>query len=523
MSPRATQAVCLTVLLATYVTTSLIWWVSTPLGQAPDEFGHADYTTFILEHGRLPNMERDRISQVMTDVRWFTARENKYRPSSQSPRHSEYEQLFQDKALDWFQPSPFPFYGAGHAPLHYLMASLAMMPFRDSLGPLERWQVCRLFSFLAGVSTVLAGYYVGRRVWPGAPRIGGMALAVWMMAVPMAQYMRITAANDSLAMACSAWLSALVIVWEKATPGRSLLLGLLLAAGCLSKASVFPFVVVAGLWVLARSHGWRVLVLCGLLVFGPPVAGLTAHCFYSTMHGGWHYFSMNPVFFRMVRHLEGDCLHPVLEKLGTWRLFFHGYGNMSEIRSPGDIWWILLALPPLVSLWTRPLSSRYLQRALVVVGTVLFVFSVGIVREILSVQRTGFTGRHFLVLQMPIGLLLMRGWSYLIAGLLGHGKVNQKAELSAACLLAGAVLLINRYDLLQVVQKTYYGSSMKVWLPRDRMFDWVCGNLPDPLKIPHLWYAVFLGATVLTYGLVVFFAMTLFRALAPSQWRRFIR
>jgi hypothetical protein len=339
----------------------------------------------------------------------------------------------------------------------------------------------------------------------------------------MAQYMRITAANDSLAMACSAWLSALVIVWEKVTPGRSLLLGLLLAAGCLSKACAFPFVAVAGLWVFARCQGWRILAVSCLLVFVPPVAGLTAHYVYSSMHGGWHYFSMNPVFFRMVRHLEGDCLHPVLEKLGTWRLFFHGYGNMSEVRSPGDIWWILLALPPFVSLWTRPLSSRYLQRAVVVLCGVLFVYAAGIVREILSVQRTGFTGRHFLVLQLPIGLLLMRGWSCLFTGLLGHAKVHPKAELSAACLLAGAVLLINRHDLLQVVQRTYYGSSMKVWLPQDLIFDWVCGNLPEPLKIPLFWYAVFVAATALTYGLVVFFAMTVCRALAPGVWRRIIR
>ena len=524
MSPRHARAACLTVLVLTYVAGGLIWWVSTPLGQGPDEFGHVDYTTFILEHGRLPNMKQDRISQVMTDVRWFTAREHKYRPSSQSPRYSEYEELYRDRVPDWTQPSGIPFYGAGHAPLHYLLASVVMMPLRDCLNPLERWQICRLLSFLVEFGAVMAGYYVGRRAWPRAPEIGGAALAVWMMALPMAQYLRSTAANDSLAMSCAAWLSALFIVWETATPWRSVLMGLILAVGCMAKASVFPFVAVAGLWLLRGFRGWRTLALGGFLVFFPCVAALGAHCVHATAHGGWHYFAMNPEFFRMIRHLEGVCPNPVLEKLGTWRLFFHGYGNMSEVRSPTDLWGILLVGPALVGVLIRPMSSKSVQRAAAILGTVLAVFLAGVAREILSVQRTGFTGRHFLVLQLPLGLLFFHGWSNLIQAVSGKTGPHLRADLSSACLLAGGVLLLNRYDLLRVLQATYFGSFMEVWSPHTQIFHWVCGNLPETLKHPVLWYAVFVAATVLTYGLIVFYWVTAFRALVPARrWRRVIR
>ena len=73
MPMRQERWAALATLMMLYVTTGLCWWISTPLGQSPDEFVHADYPSFIIQHGRLPSLGHDMCSRAMSDVRWFTA------------------------------------------------------------------------------------------------------------------------------------------------------------------------------------------------------------------------------------------------------------------------------------------------------------------------------------------------------------------------------------------------------------------------------------------------------------------
>ena len=73
MNGRRERGIGLGLLLLFTALTQLWWYLSTPLGQAPDEYCHADYVNHLVEYGELPCLGRTRVSVAVAEIRFQTS------------------------------------------------------------------------------------------------------------------------------------------------------------------------------------------------------------------------------------------------------------------------------------------------------------------------------------------------------------------------------------------------------------------------------------------------------------------
>jgi hypothetical protein len=269
----------LAALLLAYVALATWYSLAIPLGEAPDEVPHFTYVRYIAQHGRLPT----------------TTEEHE---AFQPPLYY---------ALDagltfWIKDSPnVPFavranadYDAGdaRAPKNLLLHTAAeSWPYR---GWALAWHVARLLSIALGAVTVWAVYQIGHTLFPDQPAIP-LTMAGLTAFTPQFLFLSAVVNNDNAATAFSA-----LILWQIATllrdrdPARirkrSLLLGVLLGLGVLSKASLVALVPVAGLAILISStetRPMRVTHLASRFTVRAALAGVAA-----LTVSGW-YFARN--------------------------------------------------------------------------------------------------------------------------------------------------------------------------------------------------------------------------------------
>ena len=232
----------LAALLLTFVILAAWYSVTVPLGEAPDEVPHFTYVRYLAQQRRLPT----------------TTEEHE---AFQPPLY-----YFLGAALTfWIEDEPdAPF--AVRANAHYdvtdprapknllLHTADEAWPYR---GWALAWHVVRLLSIGLGAVTVWSIYQLGRVLFPSQPSIP-LTMAALAAFTPQFLFMSAVANNDNAAVAFSA-----LVLWQVAALmheprcsrlwKRSLLLGLLLGLGLLSKANLFALVPVSGLAVLVAS------------------------------------------------------------------------------------------------------------------------------------------------------------------------------------------------------------------------------------------------------------------------------
>lgn len=309
----------------------VVFLIAVPYGQTVahrleglnDEPAHLNYVRYLAEHRAFPVQAH----------------------------HSREPGAFARGDFEYYQP-----------PLYYLVCA----PIYAAVGGRAGLYACRLVSFVCGlVSLVALGRILGRLgCSPSCRRLG----VVFVALLPTHAYFSSLASNDGLC-----WLIAMLLAHQllvladqdRGTLGASrfgfaVRLGLLLAAGMLTKSSIAIFLPVTlltylqvairirrprlvyasliplGLTVLvAGPWYWRNLSLYGSLSafavgFGPPEAGLLsaagiAHTIKATIRYFW--FPM--------QHVPGVVPVVALRSLGAAFLMLHAVAALAYLRRPG--------------------------------------------------------------------------------------------------------------------------------------------------------------------------------------------
>lgn len=259
-------------LWAIFLLRALTYVSITPLWEGFDEPFHFAYIQHIVEQGRLPVQKQDTVSrEIHHSLR--------YLPLPREPGGFKVGRVHDDwwrmpdaerreavrRALaappSWGGVSsdagsnPQYIYQAQHGPLYYALAAIPYLCFRD--GDLaERVFAVRIFSILLASVVILAGYAVFRRVF-GDPSLALVLTAV-VAFMPGLMTDTCRVGNDSLSVAILSLSIALVVRESPWTWRRTALLGLLAAAGLLTKLyfmAVLPaFAVVLGTRFLRRPR-----------------------------------------------------------------------------------------------------------------------------------------------------------------------------------------------------------------------------------------------------------------------------
>jgi 4-amino-4-deoxy-L-arabinose transferase-like glycosyltransferase len=216
----------------------------TPAWQAPDEPAHFNYVRQ-LAAGSLPIMEPGDYDQAYINEIVF---EEAFAPGY-SIEPLSYE--------DW-QP-----------PLYYLLQTPLFVAGGGSLTTM------RMFSLLLSAGTVVLAYAIALRIAPTEQWLA-LTAAIFVAFLPQHMAMMTSINNDVLAELLIA--AALYLIVDVGLPDQNrvnaklLLLGVLLGLGFLTKASVYPLAIVAGLVLLWRYWGnWGAMLRAGSLVFIPAI------------------------------------------------------------------------------------------------------------------------------------------------------------------------------------------------------------------------------------------------------------
>jgi 4-amino-4-deoxy-L-arabinose transferase-like glycosyltransferase len=327
----------LALLLLAFVLLATVYSLVVPLGEAPDEVPHFTYVRYIGQHGRLPTTTEEHeafqpplyyalgaaVSFWVEDLPAapFAVRTNAY----------------------WDPVEPA-------APKNLLLHTAAeSWPFR---GWALAWHLVRLVSIALGAVTVWAIYHLGRVLFPQKPAIG-LAMAALTAFTPQFLFLSGVVNNDNAATAVSAlilWrVAALVREGDGARIRRqSLVLGLLLGLGVLSKASLMALVPIAGLAMVVaevRRAGWRAglrsVLVSGLLAGGAML-----------LVSGWYFYRNwrlygDPLGWSFLLQVNAPRQGPLTAEVlvwlfkGTFRSFWLGWIGIAfdEI-----VYWILAAV-----------------------------------------------------------------------------------------------------------------------------------------------------------------------------------
>ncbi|MBP7864312.1 MAG: glycosyltransferase family 39 protein [Acidobacteria bacterium] len=271
-SARRREWLAVWCLWAIFLLRALTYVSITPLWEGFDEPFHFAYIQHIVEQGRLPVQKQDTVSrEIHHSLRhlplprepggfrvgkvhddWWRMPEAERREAVRRAMASppSWSGVASDTGSN-----PLYIYQAQHGPLYYALAAIPYLVFRN--GDLaERVFAVRLFSILLASVVVLAGYAIFRRVF-GDPSLARVLTAV-VAFMPGLMTDTCRVGNDSLSVAILSLAIALVVRESPWTWRRTVLLGLLAAAGLLTKLyfmAVLPaFVVVLGARFLRRPR-----------------------------------------------------------------------------------------------------------------------------------------------------------------------------------------------------------------------------------------------------------------------------
>ncbi len=343
----------------------LVYSLTTPLFEAPDEVWHYAYVRYLAEEHTLPALD--------------AADNPAYQEVAQPPLYYAVAALvssgIQDDDLEdlmWSNPG-FGYQAGGTVNDNKNMlihTEREAFPWRGAVLALH---LARFVSLALGLLTVLAAWGLGREVFPGSPAALGVAAVVAF--TPQFLFISGVASNDSAAAAlATAALWALArIINRGLSPRRSLIAGLLIGLAALAKTSnllLVPLALMAfasvqvckcasrnsrlaiGDWALGIGH-WALVILAAFAV------------------GGWWYLRNGllygePFGFRVHantpwgRTAPASLLTLLRELPAVYRSFWGAFG-WGHVEYPA---WVYLTLGVLVAVslagWLGALTTRRL-------------------------------------------------------------------------------------------------------------------------------------------------------------------
>jgi hypothetical protein len=181
---------------------------------------------------------------------------------------------------------------------------------------------------------------------------------------------------------------------------------------------------------------------------------------------------------------------------------FWGRFGMARIYRPAEeqlLITALLTLPliaPLVNkrkdLWPSPDMCQIARMSGLLVVIVMMFIATGVIKELLAISHSCLSGRHLLIIQLPIGIILIFGWTKILY--LFTRWQTERASLAVGLVLLAICLLSNWQNVFNVMQVTFFGGRASVTFGIDNLiYRQLCGNLPISLKTPALWHHLYLG------------------------------
>lgn len=381
-----------------HVTLALLWSVSVPLGEGPDEPGHVAYALFVAQTGGLPVQRADPTKSdvpgeghqpplaywlMQPAVRWLPAE----------------ERILQMGANPRFQ------WSGGDQPNAFFRSTRDIAPYQG-LG--LAWHLARGLAALLGGVTVWLTYLTARRVLDGGLALAAAALLAFN---PQFIFAHALVSNDPLLITLASALifGCVKIVGADARSARRWAIGAgaLLGALLLTKQSALALLPLPLLALLLARHGWRRLLADGLITLG--VALLIA---------GW--------WFVRNGRLYGDALGlRAFEQ--TFATSDFAIGSWASWR--GGLWNLLRSSWGMFGWLTLPLSDG----AYWIFATFLALALIGLIA---SAGQRMWAGRGAIALVLGGAALLMLAWTIAFAQTAGSVAWQGRFIFPAAPALA---------------------------------------------------------------------------------------
>lgn len=477
----------LVLLLLASLFKGVAWSVVIPPWHAPDEQQHFLYGQRILHLRTLRVARSAWIPQELRylfDLIQFREVQRLGQPLDLTDRAGIAAQLarLDDPALRWtyvYDENPrlqgIRNFTNFHPPLYYALLAVVQGGLaRSSI--LVRWLACRWLSVTLGLITVALAYRAGRLLWPGRRDLA-LLLATLVSFQPMVTFSTAIINNGALEITLfsACLVVSLSVIREGLTWRRGLLLGLLVAAGLLTKISGWCLLAQSGLllgWELwhrrGRGHGWRAWgpwALVALLIL---------------LLAGWWYA-------RLVLSGGGSLLQVLPAKADRQPVqlvsFLVHYGWLTIYRSVlemywGNFGWLDTPLPPslllllnwvtVIAAWTtgwwlvrRCWGERAGRRehehtfalfyVLSATGIIIAFYTYLDFRAMRDLGTPfGIQGRYYLppIIGQMVGLML---------GL--TDSVPHRLRRAWMALIGIGMVVLNLYTLFRVIAPRYYGSG----------------------------------------------------------------
>lgn len=442
----------LILILIAFVIAAVWYSVAIPVGEGVDEIPHFAYVDYVKTQWRLP-VQPWRDNGRTLDVVM----------GHHPPLYYALGALvsFWTDTSDFsevLRPNPH-FVWAENDPTNgwnvYLHSPEEAFPYK---GTILAIQYLRLWSVVLGTVTLFAVYRAGRLLLPKHPWIPVLAVALFAFN-PSFIFMSSTVHHDPLMAtlyALSFWWMVRALSLDRAlTLGDTIVGGLLLGAGLLTKLSGLSLLALFGLTLLFKArqqYEWRQLVRDGIPLYG--VAMVIAGWWYlrnQLLYDdplGWQMFLAT--HSHMVRQGSYSWFIFRKEFLGQIdRTFWGGFGYMhitlpEPVRRPP---WLLMGIGVVGAAWAGVRRRQHLlddwrrHAWIVLLAGMLLVF-ISFVR--FSVATTGAGhGRYLFTLAAPLALAIAVGLNQVV----GFRAPRILAILVGAGLLAYAVFVPIRFVL----------------------------------------------------------------------------
>ncbi|HEY6042987.1 MAG TPA: glycosyltransferase family 39 protein, partial [Anaerolineae bacterium] len=228
----------LPLILLAFVLIALVYSVSIPLGEAPDEVSHWSYVQYLTTHLRLPGGDGASAGEAHQPPLYYLL--------GAFVSFSVPEQQFDVYANpDWYL-------GNTDTPNLLLHTRREAFPYR---GGVLAWHLVRLFSILLGAITVWATYRLARLVFPDSAWVAPTA-AAFVAFIPQFTFLSAVVNNDNLVIALSALaLLAFLRTGRDVRACAFIITGVLLGLAVLAKVSAFSLWVALALAMVVNGQG----------------------------------------------------------------------------------------------------------------------------------------------------------------------------------------------------------------------------------------------------------------------------
>jgi len=362
---------CALIIAGVFVALGIVYSLSSPVLEASDEFKHYPYVQYVQTRHRLPILDPDVCRESLVECPWL-------QDGAQPPSYY----ILMAAATSWIDTSDLPelLWHNKHAfignPTQICNKNLIIhQPERERFpwtGSVLAVHLIRFLTLGFGAGTVLLTYRVARVLFPDRPgvAVGASALTAFN---PMFVFVNATVNNDAMA-AFVGSLALLTIVrvvdGGSSTPPtkltrQSLLLGLIIGLGVLTKLSLLALIPLACLVVVVetwRRYGegserprWAVALLHVLLIV-LPAAAISSWWFFRNWQLYGDPTALNAFIAVQGRRAQAPVLRDWLGEFGTFRWTYWSLFGAVNVMAPRPVYWLfdLLSLFGAVGfgLWT---------------------------------------------------------------------------------------------------------------------------------------------------------------------------